>query len=417
MLHTFIGFKSPYVTPVADHRLNLTRRFTLAKPLGTDDTTVYVEENPEGCVMCDECRILQFGGELVSYDGYTTERPYRFTGCKRGAHKTNVTAHPLGQIGGLLDVCEFGARSVYIDQNSDLQDEIADKIARIYNAGFCFVYFDGSEGVNVPQGFHVPNAQYRVWKKFNSEPLFTEGAAKAHFSWHHLSGANAFDIFLPEQFKEMIREFPAMEAPLMRQDFSRINFGWWGFWTPNEPRTKLGTQPDMFEYGTSRAAAWDCPVTLQTNLAKFKKHPRMADIFEVMRRWEDVRAKNWLTPAQKEELKKLDQEHILLVNEKKDYELVPYHEIPNVAGGNVRAFLFDRNGSRYVVYWHVSGSGTLTLPLASGDFELVNELGGEKTAVACEGGTSLLPADNRRYLKTPLSPGAVKKAFAAAGLR
>lgn len=417
VLHTFIGFKSPYVTPVADHRLNLTRRFTLAKPLGAADTTVHVEENPEDSVMCDDCRILQFGGELVSYEGYTTERPYRFTGCKRGAHKTNVTAHPLGQIGGLLDVCEFGAQSVYIDQNSDLQDEIADKIARIYNAGFCFVYFDGSEGVNVPQGFHVPNAQYRVWKKFHPEPLFTEGAAKAHFSWHHLSGANAFDVFSPESFKEKIREFPAAEAPLMRQDFSRLNFGWWGFWTPNEPTTKLGTQPDMFEYGTSRAAAWDCPVTLQTSLAKFRKHPRMGDIFEVMRRWEDVRAKKWLTPAQKEELKNLDQEHILLVNEKKAYELVPYSEIPNVAGGTVRAFLFDRNGSRYVVYWHVSGSGQLALPLASGDFELVNELGGEKTAVACEGGESLLPADSRRYLKTSLSRDAVRKAFADAGLK
>ncbi|MFA7172333.1 MAG: hypothetical protein WC340_02790 [Kiritimatiellia bacterium] len=417
MLHTFIGFKSPYVTPVADHRLNLTRRFTLAKPLGADDTTVYVEENPEDSVMCDGCRILKFGGELVSYEGYTTKRPYHFTGCKRGDHKTNITKHPLGQIGGLLDVCEFGARSVYIDQNTDLQDEVAEKIARIYNAGFCFAYFDGSEGVNVPQGFHVPNAQYRVWKKFDPEPLFTEGAAKAHFSWHHLSGANAFDVFRPEIFKEKIREFPAVQAPLMRSDFSRLNFGWWGFWMPNEPKTKLGTQPDMFEYGTSRAAAWDCPVTLRTNLNKFKKHPRTGDIFEVMRRWEEVRAKKWLTSAQKEELKNLDQEHILLVNEKQEYELVPYCEIPNVADGNVRAFIFNRKGSCYVVYWHVSGSGELALPLASGDLEVVNELGGAKIAVAYEGGKSLLPADNRRYLKTSLSSDAVKKAFSAAGLK
>ncbi len=417
VLHTFIGFKSPYVTPVADHRLNLTRRFTLAKPLSAGDTTVYVEENPEDSVMCDGCRILQFGGELVSYEGYTTERPYRFTGCKRGALKTNIITHPLGQIGGLLDVCEFGARSIYIDQHTDLQDEIADKIARIYNAGFCFAYFDGSEGVNVPQGFHVPNAQYRVWKKFDPEPLFTEGAAKAHFSWHHLGGANAFDIFLPEIFKEKIREFPAAEAPLMRQDFSRLNFGWWGFWMPNEPRTKLGTQPDMFEYGTSRAAAWDCPVTLHTNLDKFRKHPRMADIFEVMRRWEDVRAKNWLTKAQKEALKNLDQEHILLVNEKNEYELVPYNEIPNVAGGNVRAFMFDRNGSRYVVYWHASGHAEIELPLKAADIDLRSEINGGKVPFNAGEGSVVIPADGRRYLKTGLSREAIIRAFTAAKLR
>ena len=37
----------------------------------------------------------------------------------------------------------------------------------------------------------------------------------------------------------------------MQDDFTRINFGWWRF--NNE------TQSDIFEYGTSRAAAWDCP--------------------------------------------------------------------------------------------------------------------------------------------------------------
>ena len=43
--------------PVADHRLNVTRRFTLARPLGKDDTVVYVEQNPEGTVMADRCRM------------------------------------------------------------------------------------------------------------------------------------------------------------------------------------------------------------------------------------------------------------------------------------------------------------------------------------------------------------------------
>lgn len=49
VLHTFIGFKSPYVTPVADHRLNLVRRFTLSRPLGTGGEDIYVEEDPSAC--------------------------------------------------------------------------------------------------------------------------------------------------------------------------------------------------------------------------------------------------------------------------------------------------------------------------------------------------------------------------------
>lgn len=149
-LHSHIGLKSRYLTPIADHRLNLTRYFTLAKPLGTDDTTIYVEQNPEGSVTEPRCRILKFDGELISYESYTTEYPYCFTGCKRGHNDTNITHHSQGVIGGLLDISEFGASSAYINETTSLQDEVAEKIANIYNAGFEFVYFDGSEGTNAP---------------------------------------------------------------------------------------------------------------------------------------------------------------------------------------------------------------------------------------------------------------------------
>ena len=77
-LHPHIGIKSQYVTPVADHRLHLTRYFTLAKPLSETDDTIYVEQNPAGCPMYyneknDTTRILKFGGELITYESYSTE--------------------------------------------------------------------------------------------------------------------------------------------------------------------------------------------------------------------------------------------------------------------------------------------------------------------------------------------------------
>ncbi len=401
VLHTFIGFKSSYVTPVADHRLNLVRRFTLSRELGTDGGDVYVEENPSVCPLVDGTRILQFGGELISYEGFTTERPYRFTGIKRGDKDTNVTPHPKGQIGGLLDVCEYGAHSCYINQNTTLQDEIAEKIARLYNAGFEFMYFDGSEGAHAPYGIHVPGAQYKVVSKMAKPPLFTEGAAKAHFGWHFLSGANAFDIFAPELFKPMIVRWPQHEAPLMRQNFSRLNFGWWGLWLPGakmrDGTQTIGTQPDMWEFGSSRAAAWDCPATLQVYQPKYKQHPRLDDLMEVMRRWEDVRAKNWLTPAQKQMLKSSTQEHHLYVNEKGGYELLPIEMLPSPAKAkDVRAFLFTRGGKRMLAYWHMSGSGKMSI------------------ALGADGKRETVAVDKIRYLSSDLTAEAVKAAYAAA---
>jgi len=429
-LQTFIGFVSRYITPVVDPRVNLTRHFTLARPFSENDTVIYTEENPEDSVMNEPCRVLRIGGELVTYTGYSTEPPYCFTGVEHGAYETNIGSYPAGLIFGILDVCEFGATSVYINQYTNLQDEIADKLADVYNAGFRFVYYDGSEGTNPPYDFHVPNAQYRVFKKLSPAPLFTEGAAKAHFSWHFLSGGNAFDVFPPKIFKNKIRQFPCEEAPRMAQDFTRLNFGWWGYWVPgassrfewltdngDDPNWEPGTQPDMFEFGTSRAAAWDCPIALQVNLAGFAKHPRTPDNFEVLRRWEEVRANKWLTQAQKDSLKDVDQEHILLINEQKDYELIPYYELTTAAGGNknVRVFTFTRCDGNYAVYWHASGGGELELPLASNDAVFMDEIGEIITVQSTAAGVKT-PICKRRYVKTQLPMDELVKAFEQAKL-
>ena len=216
-----------------------------------------------------------------------------------------------------------------------------------------------------------------------------------------LSRGNAFDRFRPEVLKESIRKFPADEAPRMRDNFTRINFGWLGYWVADGKT--VGTQPDMLEYVTSRAAAWDCPISLQANLDLFAKHARTADNLEVLRRWEEVRVRHWLTEEQKRMLQNLHQEHILLLNENNDFELVPYDQIADVANGSreVRAFTFERKGSQYVVYWHISGDKKIELDLSPSDFTLMENLGQEmQTQSGPNPGTAVLPVGNRRYLRT-----------------
>jgi hypothetical protein len=400
-LHSHIGRDSKYITPIPDYRLNLLRIFTLAAPLGKNDTTIYVAQNPANSAMADNRRVLKIGTELISYKNYTTSWPYKFIGCLRGIDETTVNSQQAGYMFGLLDVSEFGATSVYIDQNTNLQEEIAQKLAEIYKAGFQFVYFDGSEGVNPPFWFNVSAAQWKVFSQLKPEPLFAEGAAKTHFSWHMLNRGNAFDIFRPEYLKEAIRKFPADEAPRMRDNFTQINFGWLGYWVTDEKT--VGTQPDMLEYVTSRAAAWDCPISLMANLEKFAAHPRTPDNLEVLRRWEEVRTKKWLTEEQKQMLRNLEQEHILLINEKKEFELVPYDQIMDVAHGSreVRAFTFKRKSDLYVVFWHISGNKGLELPLNSKDFTLMESLGQEIQVNSNQkGDNSILPVGNRRFIKT-----------------
>lgn len=397
VLHTFIGQYSPFVKGGADRRIALREHYTLARPVDATATEVYVDENPHNAERSPRCRILKFGKELMTYEGFTTERPYKFTGVKRGHRETPVSAHEEGLIGGTVWVCEYGGNDYYLKQDSDLQDIRAEMFGKFWKAGMRFVYFDGSEGVQPPYAFHVPNAQYRMWKRLDPQPVLGEGAAKAHFGWHMLSGANAFDVFAPEEFKEKIVEYPLAEAPLMRRDFTRVNFGWWGFWEPGASirgvRT-TGVQMDMWEYGTSKAAAWDSPVSVQMRLDAMAKHPRLNDILEVMRRWEDVRANGWLTAERKAMLRDPSKEYHLYQNDRGGYELLEWRQI-RVAGGldaDVRAFLFERNGKRVVAYWHTKSAGTLRLA----------------------DGLPALEAEGLKYWETDLPKEKVEAAFAAA---
>ena len=407
-LHTHVGLKTKYVTPVADHRLHLKQKFMLAKALNETDDTVFVCQNPAGCPRAEGTRLLQFGGELISYEDYTTEAPYAFTGCVRGAWETQVKAHDFACWGGILDVSEFGATSCYPDQDTDLPEELAEKVAQIYKLGFEFTYFDGSEGTNLPFAFHIPNAQLRVYNKLDPAPLFSEGAARSHFSWHMITGGNAFDVFPMNEFKMRIDQYPAMEAPCMARNFTRVNFGWWAY--------RMDTQPDHYEYGSMRAAAWDCPITMLGTLENLNQTARTADTLEVLRRWEDVRNSNWLTPAQKDMLRTTEKEHILLINEQGNYELVPYTQV-QTGDDKIRAFTFSRKDRSYAVIWHTEGSGMLRISDAPEDLVYEKELGGEQLAVVTQDGSAELMLAGRSYLSTAKSMKVLKTLLKLAELR
>ena len=423
-LHSHIGLKSRYVTTVADPRLNKTRRFTLAAPLPCDSnvTEVAVLEPTADVPMFEPCRILQFGGELMSYESCSGEPPYRFLGVKRGVHATRVTAHARGDVGGILDVSEYGTpMSCYIDQNTDLQDEVAAKLARAYNCGYDYVYLDGSEGVNPPFNFHVANAQYRYWKMLKPEPLFGEAAAKSHFGWHMLAGANAFDCFPPEVFKANLRAYPFKQAPITRQDMTRVDFGWWGFALPRDPEDgkpgSMGTQADLWEYGVSVATAWGCAASIIMKLDALKKHPRTDDIFTVMKRWADLRRSGKFREEWRDELKDVSREHHLLVNARGEYELVSYDQI---LGGDdarpVRAFSFEKGGANWVLYWHCTGEGRLWLPVGPGKVEVFDEFAGNPVVIEAAEGGVIIPVGSRRYLKTALPRDEIEAAFRTSAL-
>ena len=135
----------------------------------------------------------------------------------------------------------------------------------------------------------------------------------------------------------------------------------------------------------------------------------------MIRRWEEVRASNWLTAEQKEELKNLDQEHTLLINEEGEFELVRCTEL-ELAEKEVAAFLFERKGKRYLSCWHKHGSGSWKLPLQA-QVTYEKELGGEQIPVTVEDGGYVLPLDGRAYVSTDAIAEALIEAVRSSTLR
>jgi len=392
----------PYVTGTPDHRLNLAGIFTLSRPLNPEDTIVWVEEDPYGMTLDNNRRILKVGNELIEYSSYNNTRPYKFEGCKRGILETQVSSHPLGLKMGVLDVDSW-VKFVRYDQRTSIQEEVAQRVADIYNeCGFQSIYYDGAEDVHPPDWYNVSKCQMDVHKKLNTV-IFGEGAVYSHFSWHMLSRGNPWDTqgYLPEELKDAVREESCAQAPRMLENFSLFTFVRLAYHPPG-PNT-MGIQPDHLEFVCSRAAAWDLPISIWDSYDNFEKHPRTKDNLEVVRSWEKVKTSRTLSEDQKEMLKDSHQEHILYKNEQGEFEIFPYEQISDVAEGDksIRAFIFDRNGSQYVVFWHTSGKANIELTVSPQDVVLLEEAGRESVLKSGTNDKSvILPVSNRRYLIT-----------------
>ena len=114
-------------------------------------------------------------------------------------------------------------------------------------------------------------------------------------------------------------------------------------------------------------------------------------------------------------LKNHSQEHHLLLRADGGYELVPYRMVSDGCGkgGPVRAFVFEKDGATWVVYWHMSGSGSFLLPLKGADIALYDEFAGRAAEFRSVPEGVVLPAGNRMYLKTSAPPQRVEEAFRA----
>jgi len=438
--------RDAYVTPVPDDRLNAVRRFTLSADVDAASTTIGVDENPGGCALADGMRLLKIGKELVAYEAYTTTRPYRFTGCQRGDVGTAASVHRAGDEAALLDV-DTWTTFIRYDQNTDIQDETAERIAQIVRrtGPYAMLYFDGAEDIHPPGWYHVANAQRRVFRLLEPPYPACEAALSTHFSWHMMSRGNAWDVIAGvDGMKDFCDVLPCRSAPAAAEDFTPIEFGWLGRFGASGSSC---VGPDVLEYVLSRAAGWNCPFSLSLKgPEEVEKNPRWEDCFDVMKLWEDARVERKLSETQLARLRNVApedyqfypclgarrvwqqyvdgptdvqrrivagrREHHLFLNERGEHELVAIEEIPNVAGGAVKAYQFRRSAQpddAYLLLWAKADEVKLRLPVPPDRLTAMRPFG-KRLPVAREGDRSVVEVGGRMYLLLPgVNPEAARE--------
>ena len=97
-------------------------------------------------------------------------------------------------------------------------------------------------------------------------------------------------------------------------------------------------------------------------------------------------------------------------DKKGNYQLYPYRQITNDDEKPIRAFIFQKAGKTCIIYWHMNGTGQLTLDIEKNKLSLMNE-SGKRIPIQSAGSKSILPAAGRLILETALPQEEVIKLF------
>lgn len=326
-LSNFITTNDPYVTPVPDKRLANVGQSVLTKAISSTDDEIFIESPVFFNQMeNNSLHSVVIGNEIIRYREVSIEKPWRLTGCVRGAFDTKTTPHEKGaKIEKLMD----HGYKVFLS-NAELSEEIAETIARFFNeTGLKQVSFDGLEGVwSTGMGQYARSLFTKTWYDHLSEDLkgnvINDASNPSHFNWHMNTRYN-----WGEPWYAGFRESQTMYR-LMNQDFYRRNLlpsmlGWFSM--------NSQTSVEDTEWLLARAAGFDAGFAFNVSFDAVEKNGQSEAIFDAIKTWETARMADAFSPDQKKRLEDINKEFHLERTGAKTWNLYPL---------NVEQFVFER---------------------------------------------------------------------------
>ena len=506
-MHCFaskISKRDPYVTPVPDPRLlrgvSASWRATdglleapLAQAVGSEQTEIRVDGDlrfwPGSSQVADRyweggldkhLEVL-IGSELVRYDSIGPEGTWdTFLGCRRGAWGTKAGSHSAGTVAYHLGV-DGCINGFLIDQETDLMDEVAERLAGIFNdCGFDMIYFDGGEDVDRRRfNYYASNFQAQVVQRINRRPILHMGTIMTHSLWHSFARSSTVDQYLSTLGGAIIggrapTAWPTVKEHIdrsvdymlsVRQDMMPGELGWFGIWpagkrtytvrikpdqyeqyrqlgceegpvdlpsrentlmtgqlvSPDELRITVaydGLQFDEVEYLMAKSLGYDVPVSLQTSFSQMDAHPLTPAILDIVREYESLRLARAVAPEVREMLQQRGTD-FAMIRQQGDPTFVPVERLASVGEDReLRVFVGALNNGSVATVWHTTTDGHLLLGLDPGRI-VVTDFSGQVLPVKTDQQRTAVPVGSARHtlICRDISPADLRAVLAEAVLQ
>ncbi|MGQ9574953.1 MAG: hypothetical protein ACUVUC_06510 [Thermoguttaceae bacterium] len=339
-----ISPSDPWVSPLPDPRLAKDATFQLAGAVDEKATVLQTVEKPGDLdtiwAYGSRGNVLQIGEELIQYTGLSQEPPFGFTGCRRGAFGTRPAPHETGNAVHHLFV---RYTSFLPDQNSTLVEELAERIAGVFNTcGFDMIYQDGAEGM--PGGWRgVARMREAIFRKIR-RPVLVEASSWGYHEWAFHSRIGAWDH--PNWgLKRFVDVHCRANQQYRMAALLPAQLGWWVILGPT--RDHPAETPDEFEYLCAKALAYDFPSSFQgVSVGPNPPHARQDNYLALLGRYERLRLSGRCPPSIKERLKQPQQDFRLVEAADGSWEFLPtdyaVHKITGLEDGSQRWVVHNR---------------------------------------------------------------------------
>lgn len=347
----FIDKNSKYVTPVPHPDLGYFGSFTLAGPIGPDDTEIPVLESTAGIstitgFFVRNSLTLRIGDELVGFSGINQAPPYKFTGCKRGANGTRKTSHPASE--KAYHLREMFGRFVP-GVETPLFREIAHRTAEIINyCEFDGIYFDAIDGSDILAGaenswYYGTRFIFEVARKLK-RPVGMEMSTMFHHWWHYRSRWQAWDrpvrgykrfvdihsaaIKTQEHDHGLWRGYGPMIPKFSQVEngglLLPLHLGWWGNQTWNPPQVEP-TFSDDIEYLCCKMIGNNAGLSMLGGADKktLDETPLFKRSVAIIKQYEELRQRGYFGDSVRTLLRQPGKEFTLVQDENREWHFKP----------------------------------------------------------------------------------------------